>query len=83
MSAVFATAWPSRKRNGGNHHQTAAPQEPPHVPSPAADDKNILDRFIQLGIEVRALLGDEAFDNAVERIKTYAPETFEQAFVEV
>jgi hypothetical protein len=66
------------KLTGGHH------QEPPHVSPPPPDTEGtVLDRFIQLGIEVRELLGDEALDRAVEQIKAHAPETFEEVFVEV
>ena len=38
---------------------------------------------IHLGIEVRARLGDGAFDQAVEQIKAHVPQNIEDAFVEV
>ena len=64
---------------GGNEADT---QERPEAPS-AANDENIVDNFIRLGIEVKGLFGDEAFDEAVEQIKTHAPVSFERAFMEV
>jgi len=69
---------------GDGGHQTAMPQKPPKAPVMAANDETtIVDRFIKLGIEVREMLGDEAFDDAVEQIRAHAPATFEQVFVEV
>ena len=72
---------PKIKANGGGDHQDAAPQKP--VSLPAANDESILDTFIQTGIRIRELLGDEALDDALEQIRAYVPETFEEVFLEV
>jgi len=71
------------KLKGGGDHQATAPQNSPQIPPSAANDENIVGRFIQLGIEVRALFGDEALDQAIEQMKAHVPETFEEAFAEV
>jgi hypothetical protein len=71
------------KLKGGGDHQATVPQKPPQIPPSAANDENIVGRFIQLGIEVRALFGDEALDQAIEQMKAHVPETFEEAFAEV
>ena len=67
--------------DGGN--QGAVLHEPHQGPLPVATEETITDRFVRLGIELRESLGDEAFHQAVERIKTHVPETFEDAFEEV
>ena len=58
-------------------------ERPPEPLSAANDEATIVERFIKLGIAVRDLLGDEAFDNAVEQIKSHVSETFEDTFMEV
>ena len=70
---------PEKDVTGGGDHPATAPHEPP----PAANDENILDRFVQLGIRVRELFGDDGVDQAVAQIKAHVPETFEGAFEEV
>ena len=70
---------PKSKPNDGCDHKPTAPRNPP--PAPAEDE--LVDNFIQLGIEVRERVGDEAFDEAVEQIRAHVPETFEDAFAEV
>ena len=79
---------PRRKKGkaglkGGADHQAATPHEQIQVPSSAAADETVLDKFIRMGIEIRDTLGDEALDQAVEQIKAHAPETFEDVFAEV
>jgi ABC-type enterochelin transport system substrate-binding protein len=74
---------PKAVLTGGDDHQGGTPQEPTQVFSVAVTEETILDRFIQLGIKVRELLGDEALDQAVERIKSHVPETLEEVFAEV
>ena len=70
---------PRKKPTGGSgDHLDTAPPKPT-----SANNEDILDRFIQLGIRLRELLGDEAIDKAVEQIKSHVPETFEEAFAEV
>jgi hypothetical protein len=49
----------------------------------AVTEGTALDQFIQLGLKVREMFGDEAFDEAVALIKAHVPETFEEAFAEV
>ena len=71
------------KPKGCGDHQTNVPQKPPQIPQEAANDENIVDRFIQLGFEIREVFGDEALDQAVGRMKAHVPETFEEAFAEV
>jgi len=91
LRAILKTLPPRQPRNpkpklelaSSGDHRDHAQQKQSEKPPPEANDKNILDIFIQLGIEVKGLLGDEALDNAVEQIKAYVPETFEDAFVEV
>ena len=68
---------------GSSDHRDHAQQKQQEKPQPEANAETIVDRFISLGIEVRELFGVEALDNAVEQIKLYVPETFEDAFVEV
>jgi hypothetical protein len=68
---------------GGGNGQATAPQEPLPVSPEPASAETTLDSFIQLGIRVRELLGDEALDQAVVQIKAHAPETFEEAFAEL
>jgi len=76
-------ATPKAGLAGGGDHDKRAPQVQPKALSAAEDKEAIVDTFINLGIEVRALRGDEAFDAAVAEIKAHVPETFEQAFAEV
>jgi len=66
----------------GGDHRGGAPSDPPQVPA-AVTEETLLERFVQLGIEVRQLFGEDALDKAVERIKAHIPETFEQVFAEV
>jgi len=80
----------AKHKDTGKHVSDEPPTIQPVPEPPMPDDPSnidtegtVLDRFIQLGIEVRKLLGDEALDRAVEQIKAHAPETFEEAFVEV
>jgi hypothetical protein len=68
---------------GDGDHQATASHKSPQIPPSAANGENIVGRFIQLGIEVRALFGDEALDQAIEQMKAHVPETFEEAFAEV
>jgi hypothetical protein len=68
---------------GSGDHCDHGQQKQPEKPRPEVDEESILDSFIQLGIDVREQLGDEALDNAVEQIKAHVTETFEEAFEEV
>jgi hypothetical protein len=70
---------PRSNPTGGGDRHPAGPLETP----PAANDEDILDRFVRLGIEVKETLGDAAFDKAVEQIRAHVAETFEDAFAEV
>ena len=62
--------------------QAAVPPEPPPVLPPDSEE-TILDSFIQLGIQVKELLGEEALEKAVEQIKTHVGATFDEVFVEI
>jgi hypothetical protein len=74
---------PEAKPNGGGDHQGNTPQKPSQVSPVAVTEGTALDQFIQLGLKVREMFGDEAFDEAVALIKAHVPETFEEAFAEV
>ena len=52
-------------------------------PATPATNENTLERFIDMGIKIRHLLGDEALDRAVEQIKGHGVENFDEAFTEV
>jgi hypothetical protein len=73
---------PKSKPVSGADHPTAPPRKPAEA-GPAASGENVLERFIELGIRVKELLGDGALDQAIEQIRAHVAETFEEAFVEV
>jgi hypothetical protein len=73
---------PKSKPVSGADHPTAPPRQPAEA-GPAASGENVLERFIELGIRVKELLGDGALDQAIEQIRAHVAETFEEAFVEV
>jgi hypothetical protein len=50
---------------------------------PSVADADILESFVQLGIKIRDIYGDEALDRALEQIRQPVSETFEKMFVEI
>jgi hypothetical protein len=73
---------PMTNGSNGDHH-LAAPQYPRQVSPEPPTEENIVESFVQLGTTIRELLGDEALDQAVERIRNHTSEIFEDVFAEV
>ena len=62
-------------RHGSGHRDHVAPLD--------TIENDLLDQFVQLGLEVLQRLGEEALKRAVEKINAYTIEPFEDAFEEV
>ena len=71
---------PKSKQAGGEHEPSVL-HHTPQCSSVSAP--SILESFVQIGIEIKATLGDEAFDQAVEQIRAHVAESLEDLFVEV
>jgi hypothetical protein len=56
----------------GSVQPPSAPPEPDAAPQPTTGE-NILDMFVQLGIEIRETLGEDALDDAVGQIRNHIP----------
>jgi hypothetical protein len=89
--AIIRTLPPKQRRkrtrkttlDGQSDDRLGSPDKPSDATQPRATAESIIDEFIRLGERIKELLGDEALDAAVERIKTQAAETFEGVFAEV
>ena len=74
-----------REKNpkGGDNGRGAMPQKPHQDLPTVANNEEILDRFVALGIEVKEQFGNDALDQALEQIRAHIPETLEDAFARI
>jgi len=86
LRAILKTLPPKQPR-----HPKTDPQQRADEPTattvqtqpPAANDDDIMESFIRLGIKIKDIYGDEALDQALEQIRSHAPEAFDEVFVEI